>query len=257
MSETPTTVTADEWLKAVLESGQVTRIGQHLALVVYAISKLNSEVAKLSSRDLERITGWGKSTIADHLSELEVFMSVTWGKGRAKHQFELQYQGVSFVREPDTTEISVRQPASLPDSKPDTNSFVRDTDILPDSRTPFNYPYKDKTLTINKPIDSLPLTQAVAVDDFSGLNGSAEPMLRDIARWMHNGDERGARMWLGDILGQFGKDIVRNGYTNLKTNMAEGNPVAHPLRYWTRTMQTMKAKGPSNRPKLSRWGNGQ
>ena len=80
----------DEWLFAILRSGQVTRIAQHLALVIYHISDPTTNTAKVSARDLEEITGWGRTTIRQHVDELEIFVRVTWGAGRAKALFELQ-----------------------------------------------------------------------------------------------------------------------------------------------------------------------
>lgn len=83
-------MTRDEWLYAILRSGQVTRIAQHLALVIYHLSDSSTNSAKLSARDLEEITGWGRTAIRQHVDELENFIRVTWGAGRAKALFELQ-----------------------------------------------------------------------------------------------------------------------------------------------------------------------
>lgn len=80
----------DDWLFAILQSGQVTRIAQHLALVIYHLSDPTTNIAKLSARDLEALTGWGRTTIRQHVDELDAFISVTWGQGRAKALFELQ-----------------------------------------------------------------------------------------------------------------------------------------------------------------------
>ena len=82
--------TREEWLREILHGGEVTRIGQHLALVIYHLSDPATNTAKLSARDLERITGWSKTAIVDHLAEIEVFIRVKWGAGRAKSLFELQ-----------------------------------------------------------------------------------------------------------------------------------------------------------------------
>lgn len=80
----------DEWLLSILHSGQVTRIAQHLALVIYHLSDPSTNIAKMSARDLEEITGWGRTAIRQHIDELEIFIRVTWGAGRAKALFELQ-----------------------------------------------------------------------------------------------------------------------------------------------------------------------
>lgn len=80
----------DEWLFTILRSGQVTRIAQHLALVIYHLSDPSTNIARLSTRDLEGMTGWGRTTIRHHIDELDTFIAVTWGQGRAKALFELQ-----------------------------------------------------------------------------------------------------------------------------------------------------------------------
>jgi hypothetical protein len=141
--------TAREWLYAVLHSGEVTRVGQHLALVIFHIVDENGH-ASASVRDLERITGWGRQTIADHLGELKVFMAVTLGVGRGKSEFDLQCKitravnELRCVRQLDTNGMrdarsNVQQPdASVHqvdkttvremDATPDTNASVREMD---------------------------------------------------------------------------------------------------------------------------------
>jgi hypothetical protein len=82
-------MTRDEFLRRVLYSGEVTRISQHLAVVIFLVAEGRNQL-NISVRDLERITGWSRTAIKDHLTELEVFMKVTFGGGRAKALFELQ-----------------------------------------------------------------------------------------------------------------------------------------------------------------------
>lgn len=148
--------TAREWLYAVLHSGEVTRVGQHLALVIFHIVDENGHLTA-SVRDLERITGWGRQTIADHLGELKVFMAVQLGVGRGKSEFDLQckitravnelrcvrqldangmrkpallvHKPDAAVQEADTT--TVRQP----DTMVDTNVASAVVAILPDTKS--------------------------------------------------------------------------------------------------------------------------
>lgn len=82
-------MTREEFLRSVLHSGEVTKIAQHLALVIFILSEGKNTI-EASARDLERITGWGRTAIVDHLTELEIFMKVTLGIGRGKTVFELQ-----------------------------------------------------------------------------------------------------------------------------------------------------------------------
>ena len=85
----PNMLSREEFIRRVLYSGDVTRIAQHLAVVIFLVAEGRNQL-NLSVRDLERITGWSRPTIKDHLAELEVFVRVTFGGGRAKALFELQ-----------------------------------------------------------------------------------------------------------------------------------------------------------------------
>ena len=127
-------MTAAQWLDRVLYSGQITKVAQHLALVVIALAiRQEKNGISASLRDLEKITGWGRSTLKDHLAELDGFIHVTISQGRSKSMFELQGMiehaiGAALVsaidlRQPDTTSIVASQPDAMPDANPDT-SFV-------------------------------------------------------------------------------------------------------------------------------------
>jgi hypothetical protein len=84
----PNGMTREEFLRRVLYSGEITKLAQHIALVICLLAEKGS--ARASVRDLERITGWTRQAIRDHLGELDIFMKVTLGIGRAKSHFELQ-----------------------------------------------------------------------------------------------------------------------------------------------------------------------
>ena len=151
--------TAREWLHAVLHSGEVTRVGQHLALVIFHSVDEKGRL-EASVRDLERITGWGRQTIADHLGELKVFMSVQLGVGRAKSVFDLQCKisralnELRIVRQTDTTracgtalivheaDTSVQQPDTTTvretDAMVDTNVASTSLAVLPDTKPPLS-----------------------------------------------------------------------------------------------------------------------
>jgi hypothetical protein len=68
----------------------------------------------------------------------------------------------------------------------------------------------------------------------AGLNGSAEPMLRDVIAWMGGGDERSAREWLSKMIHINGQDAVKQGYLKLSTDMVSGVTVARPLEVWAK-----------------------
>lgn len=125
-------MTRDEWLYAILNSGEVTRISQHLALVIYHLADPATNTARLSARDLEKITGWGRTAIIEHLDELEIFVRVKWGQGRAKALFELQgviAEAIKPLKSGRVTDATVATKTEFNSCvhAPDTNS-VRETD---------------------------------------------------------------------------------------------------------------------------------
>lgn len=108
----PNVMTREDFLRRVLYSGQVTKISQHLALVIFLLAEGKNQI-KTSVRDLERITGWTRTAIRDHLSELEVFMNITFGSGRAKTLFELQ----GVIEDAIATAVVSGSLATTPDAK--------------------------------------------------------------------------------------------------------------------------------------------
>jgi hypothetical protein len=92
--------THDEWLDRVLFSGVVDKVAQHLALVIYAESGGNG-ILRASVRDLERLTGWSRSVIAENLRALEPVADIVYGVGRSKTRFRLSYapepEGADFI----------------------------------------------------------------------------------------------------------------------------------------------------------------
>lgn len=154
---------ARDWLYAVLHSGEVTRVAQHLALVIFHIVDETGR-ASASVRDLERITGWSKATIADHLGELKVFMQVKLGVGRGKSEFDLQCKisravnelrcvreldanGMAIVHVPDTTpkllvhqpdttdEVSVHEADAICVQEPDASVVSAVASYQPDAKS--------------------------------------------------------------------------------------------------------------------------
>lgn len=92
-------------------------------------------------------------------------------------------------------------------------------------------------------------------DGLASLNGSAEPMISDVIRWMHSGDEISARKWLASTVAIYGQDVVKDAWIKLGTDMASGTAIAQPLPTWSRIAQRMRdeRKLKPNKSKLSRW----
>lgn len=157
----PNGMTVNQWLDYVLDSDQVTRVTQHLALVIFALAvRQQQSGVSASVRDLERMTGWSKSMINDHLGELKDVIRMTPGVGRRKSIFELQSlieDAVKTIVAPVVSanartldQNSVRQCAdatadAIPDAKPpvrpladanpDTKPSVRSKpDAIPDAK---------------------------------------------------------------------------------------------------------------------------
>jgi hypothetical protein len=84
------TVTRQEWLQRVLFSGEVSRVAQHLALAIHSASG-ESGVLRASTRDLEKLTGWSRTAIAENLQSLDHIATIVWGRGRAKAAFRFPY----------------------------------------------------------------------------------------------------------------------------------------------------------------------
>lgn len=277
----------EEFLRQVLYSGEITKIAQHLALVLFLISDGKNRI-DITLREIEDITGWGKSTIRDHVSELEVFMKVTLGVGRSKTFFELQgviedaianaivsgsrTQKVNpKAREPDTNTVQP-QPDTIPDTTrnnnaenrqpdttPDKNAVHREPDSKPDTSRNADAPktaaYKDITTSNNnKPTSSETVTPPA---EPAGENDLAKDMLADVIGWMHQGDERSARKWMAGFIAIHGQSIVKNSYHKLKTNLLEGAVYARPLQVWPKIATDMKnnpAKYAGKAPNRSRYG---
>lgn len=71
-----------------------------------------------------------------------------------------------------------------------------------------------------------------APPELAGLNGSADPMLKDIVGWMVGGDEPAARSWLAKFIQLHGQEVVRESYFKLSTDIAQGALLARPLEVW-------------------------
>jgi hypothetical protein len=77
----------------------------------------------------------------------------------------------------------------------------------------------------------------------SDLNGSAEPMIRDILGWLGpGGSSMNARQWLASTLNTFGQDVTAQSYHKLKTDMLTGGIVAKPMQTWVKIAQRMKTE---------------
>ena len=127
-------LTREQWLKRIIESGAVTRISQHLALVIFHLSDVTTNVAHVSMRDLERITGWGRQTIHDHLCELEIFIRMELGRGRRKTAFEMQGVITEAVRALRPACAMASQPDAKMDANPDANLASGSQATKPDAK---------------------------------------------------------------------------------------------------------------------------
>jgi hypothetical protein len=129
--------TREQWLHAVLHSGRVSRIGQHLALVLYHLADVTTNIAKMSARDLERITGWSRTAITEHVNELHKlgeFLSVQWGQGRAKSIFELQGVIAEVMAQKKAERDAATTDDATVDATPSGNVADATVDAKPDTK---------------------------------------------------------------------------------------------------------------------------
>lgn len=75
----------------------------------------------------------------------------------------------------------------------------------------------------------------------------ASEMARDVARWMNGGDENSARTWLRNAAQSYGNGHLRDAWIKLKTDMATGQVVAHPLRTLDAIAKRIRDEAPAKR----------
>ena len=121
----PNGITRDEFLRRIMHSGEVTKIAQHLALVIFLCAEGTNQT-RMSVRDLERITGWTRTAISDHLAELKIFMEITFGSGRAKTLFQLQ----GVIEQAISAAVVSGTLASTPAATADANLVARQADAI-------------------------------------------------------------------------------------------------------------------------------
>ena len=76
--------------------------------------------------------------------------------------------------------------------------------------------------------------------ELAGLNGSVDPMLKDILAWMPGGDVANARDWLSRMIQINGPDVVKNSYQKLVTDITTGSMVSKPLQTWGKIATRMR-----------------
>jgi hypothetical protein len=74
----------------------------------------------------------------------------------------------------------------------------------------------------------------------AGLNGSTEPMVADVIRWMNAGDEKSARSWLVGTVAAYGQDVTKDAWAKLRTDIATGSLIAQPLQTWSKIAARMR-----------------
>lgn len=254
-------MSADEWLHRVLYSGQITRVAQHLALVIHALAHQQTKNGVAASlRDLERITGWGRSTLQDHLAELEMCIKVTPGRGRGKSVFELQgiiedaigkalASGV-IVRQPDAKSVVAGEPDAIVAHRPDTNVVAGQPDATPDATLKNGHAtqspaYKDTGASKESPSEIVIPSQLVSTRAQDGLAGWEDDfvgqMVGDIQRWM-GVPEANARQWLGNQVRTYGSQAAGEAYQKLKTDLGTGSIISRPLQAWCAIAGRLKAE---------------
>jgi hypothetical protein len=78
------------------------------------------------------------------------------------------------------------------------------------------------------------------VGELAGLNGAADPMLKDILGWLGSGGESNARQWLSTFIVMHGQEIVKESYLKLKTDILSGGLISRPLQTWSTIATRLK-----------------
>jgi hypothetical protein len=100
--------------------------------------------------------------------------------------------------------------------------------------------YKEETKEQGNKETSKLEPPVVQADGLAGLNGSTEPMVADVVRWMNAGDEKSARKWLSGTVAAFGQDVTKDAWAKLRTDVATGSVISQPLQTWSKIAMRMR-----------------
>ena len=193
---------------------------------------------------LASVWGWSRKKVRTFLGELEAEGMIE--KGPAKNQYATilticNYDKYQTPAENEANERASEGPAKGQRRASEGPHSTRDTRDNNNNITPTDSP--EYVAAREGPTDREP-------DEIkSAFNGQTATMLSDIARWMGpHGDEDAARKWLSSLLSINGREATGQAYQMLMTAQAEGQPVARPLAWWSKTAATLKANPQAKPP---------
>jgi len=193
---------------------------------------------------LAGVWGWSRKKVRTFLGELEAEGMIE--KGPAKNQYATilticNYDKYQTPAENEANERASEGPAKGQREASEGPHSTRDTRDNNNNITPTDSP--EYVAAREGPTDREP-------DEIkSAFNGQTATMLSDIVRWMGpHGDEDAARKWLSSLLSINGREATGQAYQMLMTAQAEGQPVARPLAWWSKTAATLKANPQAKPP---------
>ena len=98
---------------------------------------------------------------------------------------------------------------------------------------------KDNTTTVEQEAAREPDRPADELK--SAFNGQTDSMLSEVAGAMM-GDRNAARTWLKNLLQTYDQPSVAEAFHMMQTARSEGQTILMPLRWWSKTASTLKAK---------------
>ncbi len=271
-----------DFQRLLLEGGRLTRIAQHLALAIVAMADGRGRYEE-SIRELERLTGWGRSTIARHLRELQDFFVVSFGGPRAgKSVFELQgmiedalasgllratakTSGVPQQDTPVTTAGHLSQVGTLNAPQRDTcpaMGHLNDDQVSQSEKLNGCAPATPRagiiaTRATKVSSSKIVLSEEEEAPAAPSAAAATQRMIADAARWVSNSrkpepdDLTWAAEWVANSQAQFGAQAFADAYHLLGAEIASGK--AHPqrIRTWSeiaRRIRDERARAPAAKP---------
>ena len=188
--------------------------------------------------------GWSIKRVRTFLGELEAEGMIE--RGQTKNQYAAVVTICNYDKYQTPTETEATDGASEGQARgkrgaSEGQHSTRDTRDNNNNITPTDSP--EYVAAREGPTDREP-------DEIkSAFNGQTATMLSDIVRWMGpHGDEDAARKWLSSLLSINGREATGQAYQMLMTAQAEGQPVARPLAWWSKTAATLKANPQAKPP---------
>jgi uncharacterized protein YdaU (DUF1376 family) len=202
----------DDPKRLSVRTGWDVRIVRRLVNELVGLTKYDREDGHLSNERMQR----------------EIAIYVT--KAKAKEARKGNTSRVDVAQLSDSSPIATPQ---LTDSYPTAGEHLSEKD------NENNGGVQKTTRYTRARQNQIPEPEADSVCVLGALNGAAYPMLESITAWMPHMDDPCAREWLRKTILNFGEQPTKEAFQTVTTRIAEGRPITHPLRLWSKIAGTM------------------